>query len=521
MPSRRRFLATLPLAGAGLLGGCRIATPHQRGQAGVRVPAGSLRRLLVERFDALNGRSQYVADLGGRLVERPILVARRGEDVDAEIVNRLPQPTTVHFHGMVLPESQDGAGFEVIAPGASRRVHFRVHDRSALYWLHAHVHGLTAEQVHAGLAALFVVTDEDDAALDAALALHEQNRIALALADVRMDSGRIAPYAPTAQDCLTGWLGNHMLANGIADAVFDVQAGWVRMQLLNACNARGLLVALRDGGTSVPFFLLGTDGGLLSHPVALERVFLHPAERIDIAVDVSGQQIVAAESLAFDSRAHAHSAIPEMKHPVRSRYAPLAAAEVCGPGSQESALADGTPLPLFSLRVQAGVGRTAGKLPADLSALPLEDAALPADARIRRFRLDFDERSGFLIDGLPYRIDEIAFRVERGQREVWEIKNSPISMSHPMHLHGPGFRVLRRQGTFGPARALATSSGGRLPTDLGLKDTVTVWPNETVWLATNFALPSEVAFRGAQRYLFHCHNLEHEDGIMMRNFAIV
>jgi FtsP/CotA-like multicopper oxidase with cupredoxin domain len=94
-------------------------------------------------------------------------------------------------------------------------------------------------------------------------------------------------------------------------------------------------------------------------------------------------------------------------------------------------------------------------------------------------------------------------------------------MPHPMHMHGFGCRVLRRQGTFGPARRLATASSGRLPTDLGIKDTVVIWPNETVWLALDFTLPEDATFRGRQRYMLHCHNLEHEDGMMMRNFAVL
>ena len=136
-------------------------------------------------------------------------------------------------------------------------------------------------------------------------------------------------------------------------------------------------------------------------------------------------------------------------------------------------------------------------------------------------RLDFDERRGFLIDDTPYLLDEIAFTVKRGTSELWEIKNSPISMPHPMHVHGFGFRVLRRAGTYGDARELRTESGSRLPTDLGVKDTVVIWPNETVWLAVDFTLPAQTAFRGRQRYMFHCHNLEHEDAMMMRNFAVV
>src|SRR2546430_12499148 len=64
-------------------------------------------------------------------------------------------------------------------------------------------------------------------------------------------------------------------------------------------------------------------------------------------------------------------------------------------------------------------------------------------------------------------------------------------MPHPMHLHGFGFRVLRRQGTYGEARRLATEPGGRLATDLGVKDTVGLWPNETLWLAMGFTRSGE------------------------------
>ena len=103
--------------------------------------------------------------------------------------------------------------------------------------------------------------------------------------------------------------------------------------------------------------------------------------------------------------------------------------------------------------------------------------------------------------------------------------------SHTGTLHAsatrpsqPPFRTVpncRYSRCISPARGLATAGAGRLPTDLGVKDTVVVWPNETVWLAIDFTLPEEAAFRGRQRYMFHCHNLEHEDGMMMRNFAVM
>lgn len=494
---------------------------------GTVVPLAAVRRLIVERVDALAGRCRYVADLGTQRVSSPIVVARRGDRCDAVVENRLPQPTTVHFHGLTLPEAQDGAGFDAIPPGESKYLRFEVKNRSGLYWFHAHPHGFAAEQVHAGLAGLLVVTDAEDAALDRELALAPGNRLALALADARVADGLLRPYAPSAEDCLHGWFGNRTLVNGAQDARLPVSPGWVRLQLLNASNARGLLLEFRDrngrdGGASIPFHLLGTDGGLLAAPIRLERAFLYSAERVDIAIDVSGRREVTAMSASFDPRHQARGGAPAHRHPARERFPPLSVETLCATGSGREAagsLPDGAELALFTLSVGGAAAAAPPPLPARISTLP--EAAAAADGAPRRMRLDFDERAGFLIDQAPYRTDEIGFPVARGAREIWEIRNSPISMPHPMHVHGFGFRVLRRQGTFGPARRLATESAGRLPTDIGLKDTVVVWPNETVWLALDFTLPEDAAFRGRQRYMLHCHNLEHEDGMMMRNFAVL
>src|SRR5581483_7191982 len=211
--NRRRFLA----AGLASLGSACAPAGVRTAAASPDVALADVRRLMVERSDPIAGRCRYLADLGGRQVAQPILVARRGERFNALIENRLPQPTTVHFHGLTLPEAQDGAGFAPIAPGAARRVQFEVRNRSGLYWFHPHAHGFTAEQVQAGLAGLLVVKDEDDAALDAALDLAQHNRLALAIADVRVAAGEIRPYAPDAHDCLHGWLGNRALVNGRLD----------------------------------------------------------------------------------------------------------------------------------------------------------------------------------------------------------------------------------------------------------------------------------------------------------------
>ena len=107
--------------------------------------------------------------------------------------------------------------------------------------------------------------------------------------------------------------------------------------------------------------------------------------------------------------------------------------------------------------------------------------------------------------------------VKRGSTEAWEIRNDVKSMPHPMHVHGFHFRLLERRGSPAQVRRLAVTPSGLTAADLGWLDTVMVWPAETVRIAIDFSQP----FSGRQTYMFHCHNLAHEDQGLMLNFAVV
>jgi len=116
--------------------------------------------------------------------------------------------------------------------------------------------------------------------------------------------------------------------------------------------------------------------------------------------------------------------------------------------------------------------------------------------------------------------DEI---VRLGDLEVWEFANLEgggggmgmgmmnMEMPHPMHIHGVQFQVLSRQITRGNESTYQGLTGGFV--DDGWKDTVLVMPGETVRVLVRFE-----SYTGM--YLYHCHNLEHEDAGMMRNYRI-
>ena len=83
--------------------------------------------------------------------------------------------------------------------------------------------------------------------------------------------------------------------------------------------------------------------------------------------------------------------------------------------------------------------------------------------------------------------------------------------AHPAQLHGFQFRMLERVGTPEQVASMRVDEKSRTATDLGWKDTVLVWPGETVKVHMDFSH----GFEGEQLYMFHCHILEHEAGMML------
>ena len=122
----------------------------------------------------------------------------------------------------------------------------------------------------------------------------------------------------------------------------------------------------------------------------------------------------------------------------------------------------------------------------------------------------------WVINGESFDMDRYSIRSRSNTVELWDFQNAKASMPHPMHIHGFSFQVVSRANSPGQIRKLAQDTGGRLITDLGWKDTVLVWPGETVRIAIDFTN----SYKGDQLYVVHCHNLEPEDQGMMVNHLV-
>ena len=402
----------------------------------------------------------------------PLIRIAMGSTLDITLQNQLAESTNIHWHGLAAAPGMDGHPTELVAPGTNKRYSFAVNERPGTYWYHPHPDRATGRQTYSGLAGMLIVDDGNDIARGLPTGIRE---IPLSLADKRVNNG-VFSYQPTFFDTMTGWLGNVVTINGQAGpATASVEAAIIRLRLVNTSNARILNPALANGRS---FWLIGTDGGLLAAPVAVNSLLLAPGERADVLLDLRAD---AGQTLKFVS----------------------AAFNTMGLGMMGFALPQGAAFDLLNIIVSGTPATNAGSIPVSFAPIARYESATAVVSRV--FELTtMNGMSGSLhrINNLTYEGARIDFLSRRGDLERWQFINRGME-PHPMHVHGTQFQVVSRDGI----------EARRLATDLGWKDTVLVRPLESVEIALRFII--------AGNYVLHCHNLEHEDSGMMLNFNVV
>ena len=457
-------------------------------------------------FPILDGRASpfllYETSYAGKSYQNPIFHVTVGSRFNTTLQNGLNEPTIIHWHGLHLPANMDGHPKDSIAPGQNYPYAFTVTNRGGTYWYHSHADQLTAEQAFGGLASFFIVEDNDELQLARALDLKlGETDLPLVIQDKRFNTAGELVYQPNPMERMMGYLGDIVLVNLTPNPYLEIGPRFYRFRCLNGSNARIYKLAFMRGKEQLAYQVIGTDGGLLDRPYPVKEVFLAPAERVDVLFDASQLRqgdTVFLKSLAFDP----------MEQETMGGMGGMGGGMMGG--QSNTRLANGLEFNLLKLMVSKAA-QGPREVPARLSSVaPLDTTGVSS----RRVTLSMGHMQ-WLINGQSYRSDAAAFEVRRAV-EAWDIQNATNSMIHPMHLHGFSFQVLGRSNSPAALRPLATASGGRVVTDLGWKDTVMVWPGETVRIAVDF----RQAFPGAQLFLFHCHNLEHEDGNMMVNYRI-
>jgi blue copper oxidase len=493
----------------------RLFLPGDAGFLGRLAPRGDTLALTAGATGGVpsalsTGSLGFAARHHGRRYANPTLVLQSGERVRLTLVNALAEPTIAPWHGLAVDTRNDGNGSFLVPPGGRYEYDFTVRDRSGMYWYHPHPHGRSAAQTYRGLLGLIMIEDDDERALRKALDLAPgTTEIPLVLQDRRAG----VDYAPAPEDLVHGFLGDELFINGTHCPFHDVATRLYRFRILNAANARTLSLAFHTAtGAPIPFTLIGNDGGLLPAPVQCTQAFVSTAERIDVLLDLRHAAVgdtIKLETLAFDPMHAEGAASAAVDHAAMGHAMPAGPAAAAH--QHAGTWPEGAPRTLLLLRVRARVPYER-RIPERLAEAPRIDAA---NAIERPFRLGF-AKGRWRINDRVFEMGVTPIEVARGTVETWLIRNYHTSMPHAMHLHGFHFEVLARETSPDAVAALAVDAQGRLATDLGRKDTVLVWPGESVRIAIDFTHP----FPGPQTYLFHCHNLEHEDGGMMLGVAV-
>jgi blue copper oxidase len=460
--------------------------------------------------------SAYRVERDGKIYLNPTIRLRTGANFSAELANGLDEETTIHWHGLHVDWRMDGHPLLPVAPDATYRYAYPVENRGGTYWYHPHAHGTSARQTYSGLAGFFIVEDEEERRLVEALDLKLGGTdIPLLIQDKMFDEGGNFLYAPGQTEVEMGYQGDVVLTNLTPNPYLEVGTRIYRFRILNGSNARNFRLAFSKAGEDelLPYHVIATDGSLLERPARATEIFLSPAERMDVLVDLRDFEVgeeVVLRSLPFDPMHNEHEMGGDMEHMDMGHHHHMG--HHMGPVQ----LPDGSGFCVLRLVISERVAY-AGSVPETLSEAPRQDFF---GATTRPITLSMASEGGanrWLINGLTHEMDEYPIVARRGAKEIWEIRNDERSMPHPMHLHGFRSLVLGRTGSPEQVSRLAVDESGRTPTDLGFKDTVLVWPGETAKVAIDFSH----GFEGEQFYMFHCHILEHENAGMMLNVKVV
>lgn len=432
----------------------------------------------------------------------PIFRFKKGDKVRVIFYNRIPQKTIVHWHGLHINELADGHPRFVIKEGEKFVYEFEIKNRAGTYWFHPHPHGKTGPQVYRGLAGLLIVSDEEEKALDLPSGEFD---IPLVIQDRTFDRNNQLVYLSGGMmERMTGFLGEQILVNGHPDLKLDIENSVYRLRILNGSNSRIYKLAWEDGS---PLVVIGTDGGLLDYPMEKEYVMLGPAERLDVWVDFSKYRVgdeITLKSLSFSGGN------------LTGRGGMMG---MMGRGRRRN-ISDGKEMEILKFKIVKERRGEINTLPDKLSNLNFNsvDEAININ-NPRRFVFAMNHMRP-TINGRTFQMTKVAKDeiVKLNTVEIWELVNGSggrgrmgggmMQMPHPVHIHGLQFQVLERTSS---TTGWDTIKDGFI--DNGWKDTVLLMPGMRVKVLLKFE-----DYKGL--FLYHCHNLEHEDLGMMRNYLI-
>ena len=439
----------------------------------------------------------------------PVFRVKQDQKIRIRFKNQLPRESIIHWHGLHIPPEMDGHPMHAVGNGNQYIYEFEVRNRPGTYWFHPHPDKITGPQVYQGLAGLFIVEENIEA--DAS------DEIPLIIQDRTFDADNRFVYlqgSPMSQ--MQGFLGNRILVNGSADKTFQISRNGYRFRLLNGSNSRIYKLAWSDGS---PVNVIGTDGGLLPQPQNKPYLMLAPGERAEVWKDFSAAREndeVVLQSLPFNDGTSMGMGGGMMGGGM-SRGGMMDGDMMSGSG-----LANGIAFDICTFKI-TGSAASQNSMPAGSQIPKMQPADAVNNKSPRKFHF-YNERMQWVINGETFEMTEAAEweQVKLNTTEIWEFINGDgggrgmmqdmMRLPHPVHIHGLQFQITDRNTTEMDPEVWDSVKDGFI--DDGWQDTFLLMPGMKVRIILRFE-----DFTGL--YVYHCHNLEHEDMGMMRNYEIM
>ncbi len=466
-----------------------------------------------------------------------------GPELDAD-GNPVPNPcrpqirTVVHLHGGHTDSDSDGypeawttKKFKDGGPlmqwdlpyGPTGTFRYRNDQQGAALWYYPHAMGITRLNVYAGLAGFYLLRD------DIEKQLQQENKlpsypyeVPLVIQDRSFyddgglaypeESFRDANGNPVSLDPETGkpvpsivpeFFGDFILVNGKAWPVMEVEPRKYRFRILNGSGSRFYRMRLQMDGQPVSkgFIKIGSGGGLLPSPVAVDTVSVAPAQRIDVIVDFSRKEF-KGKTLIISNDAPT----------------PFPGGDPVNPETTGK---------IMAFKVTKKLDKSVPKVNLPDVLVPVQRLDPGNVDKVRQILLTetTDEIGrlktmlGTAKDGPLNWGDPVTETPNLNATEIWEFINISED-SHPIHVHQVQFQVLDRQrfdvASFVPGHPetlkLIGSKVPAPPEESGWQDTVEAKPGEVTRIIAHFNIPG--------LFVYHCHILEHEDHEMMRPFWV-
>ena len=415
-------------------------------------------------------------------VPGPEIRVRQGDRLRVMVENALDEETTIHWHGIRVPNAMDGVPHltqDPIRPGGNFTYDFVLHD-AGTFWYHPHQRSF--EQVGRGLYAPLIVEEKHPIQVD--------RDLTWVLDDWRMDSsGQISGGFGSRHDAtMAGRIGNTVTINGQLPRPLGVRTGErIRLRLINAANAR--IFGLNFGGHRPQ--IIAIDGQPVRPHEPNGSLVIGPAMRMDLILDMSGSpgsraqitddfykggleytltDIVYSESLLRKA---------SLSTPIQLPSNPLRQPDLRGAARHEIVFGGGM------MSMMGGGGMMQGGT--------MQGGMMGGGGMMQNGMMSWTV-NGVSATG---HVHEPMLTIERGRTAVMSLRNE-TAWWHPIHVHGHSFRVIARNGK---------------PTEhKEWQDTVLIPPRENADIAFVADNPGD--------WMFHCHVLEHQAAGMMAAFRV-